>query len=559
MKETFISKKVRFILSLSAIALFALFLRLHFFEKLPREELGLSEGITIAAASAPVSKIIEGICPDQGPLKYFILHAVLYLGRSEFLLVLPSLFFDLASILFLFYLGALLFDARSGLLASVFMAVSVWHIHYAISARDYPLYYFLLIANSFFLCRSVQTLKTRDWILYAATGALAFYAFFPSLFFLAAHACWLFLFFRKQKKLISQYFISAASILIAIIPILKRLNSALQFRQNGVDSWGLQGWEILESFQDHFGGIHGFFPLGGLVFILSFLWVSFFQKKQSQALLLLILIVVPVSLCLFCVWMFRMSLAPRYFLFGYPFFLLMAAAGIASWSSRFVRFAGAFVFFIPLCVYGFFRAGLTDRYYVPVDYIQNSSLDFPSIASFVEKNPHAVDFTVILPPAAIHAIQYYLDEPNISPLVVMRNRSNGDDYYVYQNSKVILYGLDDMSALGRLSEVGRLLVIKFSRAIGDPDKSNKIRAWLQSRADRVEHYPDVDYYYIKGPAEPPDHRKRALTDNFKAPFPDACLVECLIYPFNRQDLRFDEDPEAMRTSCEQWTGVSACR
>ena len=157
---------------LGAILLLALILRVYPLENLTYESLGLAEAVIMADAASPFFKIPQVIPPDQVPLKYYFLHAVLYFGRSEFLLALPALFFDLASILLLFYLGTLLFNRKTALLACFFMAVSVWHIHYATSVRNYPLYFFLVLASTTFLYRATKAPGIRDWIFFAAAATL---------------------------------------------------------------------------------------------------------------------------------------------------------------------------------------------------------------------------------------------------------------------------------------------------------------------------------------------------------------------------------------------------
>ena len=131
---------------LGGILLLALILRVCPLEDLTRGGLGISEATTMADAASPFS---YHITYDQGPLKFYFLHAMLYLGRNEFLLRLPALFFDLASIFLLFYLGALLFDKKTALWTCFFMAVSIWHMSLPLFYYQHELEFSGVAVNSF--------------------------------------------------------------------------------------------------------------------------------------------------------------------------------------------------------------------------------------------------------------------------------------------------------------------------------------------------------------------------------------------------------------------------
>ena len=98
---------------LGGILLLAFALRVCPMKDLTCGSLYFGEAQTMADAALPLSKIASWLVKDQGPLKFYLLHAVLYFGRSEVLLRAPAIFFDLASILLLFYLGTWLFNRKA--------------------------------------------------------------------------------------------------------------------------------------------------------------------------------------------------------------------------------------------------------------------------------------------------------------------------------------------------------------------------------------------------------------------------------------------------------------
>ncbi|MFH1799726.1 MAG: glycosyltransferase family 39 protein [Candidatus Omnitrophota bacterium] len=519
---------------LAGILLLALTLRVCPLENLTRGSILAVEVLTMADAASPFS---HDITYDQGPLKFYLLHAVLYLGRSEFLLALPALFFDLASILLLFYLGTLLFDRKTALLACFFMAVSVWHIHYASSARNYPLYYFSVLASTAFLYRAIKTSDMRDWIFFAVAAAFGFYSFLPSLFFLIAQICWFFIFYGRRGDLIKRLLISLGLFVALVAPQAGRLSDAFEYNRDfgaatfHIETWSLQGRRLWVALRDHLGGITGLYPLGIFIFVLSFVWIFYFQKKKAQSLLLWMLVMMPICFYIFCNYAFRMSVASRYFLFVYPFFLLTAAAGIASFPYLAGRIAGTFVFLLPLCLYGFFQAGLITRDSIPSDYLFFPESDAAAIASLIEKNQDALDFVVVKPRIDIFGVQYYLDKANRSPLVEA-NGIFGKNYFMYTGSKILLLGSDgDLPLLKYLAAAGRLLVIDFSRGSEGDDATFP---WLRSNASGMGRYRATDFYFLPPPRISGDYKDSSAIARRKLLL-ESRIVRRLIYPFNRKE------------------------
>jgi hypothetical protein len=492
----------------------------------------------MAQAALPIGKIFSEIAPDQGPLKYYLLHAVLFWGRSEFLLRLPSLFFDLASILMMFFLGRILFSRKAALLACFFMAVSIWHIHYATSIRTYPLYIFWLLTSTTCLCRAVKTLAAREWLFFAAATGMAFYSFYPSLFFLAAQVIWFFLYYGKRSDLIKRFLMSLGLFLAMVAPAAHKLWGAFSLkREHGIGIAGLHGYRMFEDVRNHFAGVAGAYPWGIIVFALSFIWVFYFQKKKSEALLLLLSIIVPLFFLVICVYSFQMAVHARYFLFTYPFFLLMAASGIVSCSSWVARLTGVFVFLLPLGLYLFFQAGLIEKKYVPGDYAAWEG-DASGVAGLIEKYHGMVDSIVIEPFHTIYAVQYYLDKANQSPVVELLGNSGESRFCLYTNPKITLYGADgEWPLLKSLARAGRLLVIDNSGGGGIKDFKNghAIISWLRSSSYRIERDYHADFYFISPPLSVSGNYRDSLELTRQNLYFDSRVMRRVVYPFNRAE------------------------
>jgi hypothetical protein len=279
------------------------------------------------------------------------------------------------------------------------------------------------------------------------------------------------------------------------------------------------------------GGTTGVLPWGIFIFVLGFIWLFYFQKKKAQALLLFMLVILPICFYVFCNHIFRISVAPRYFLIVYPFFLLTAAAGIASFPSLAGRIAGTFVFLLPLCLYVFFQADRIPRFFIPNDYLLNN-MYISALPSMVKRNNDALDFVVVKPKHAIFFFQYYLDKANRSPVVQVRGIF-GKQYFICKNSKILLLGSEgDLPLLKYLSSAGRLLVIDFSQGtIAEGD--NVILPWLKSNASRMRHFFSTDLYYFAPPRIAGDYKDSLATVLRK--LLDARVLRRWIYPFNRKE------------------------
>jgi len=524
---------------LGSVLLLGLILRVCPLENLTRGSFEFGEGYLMANAAAPFSQIKNEILPEEAPLKYYFLHPLLYFGRSEFLVRLPALFFDLASILMLFFLGKLLFDKKTALLASFFLSISLWHIHHATMARNYPLYAFSVLASTFFLYRAAQGSGFRNWFFWGVAAAFGYYSFYPSVFILAAQLCWFFLYYGRRADLIKRLLLSLGLFSMMVAPSVSRLVVAFNRKANfRTGHWGLQGHEIWEALRDHFGGVAGPLPLGIFIFVLSLVWLIHFQKKKRQALLLLILIVVPICCYIFCVYVFRISVMPRQFLHIYPFFLLVAAAGIMSWPHWTARLSGIFVFVLPWLFYGFSLGGFKTSGFIPFDY-RRHYVDFSAVRSLIEQNYNDLDFVVVDPWPPIFSIQYYFDKNNNSPVVIGEDaEERGELYAKYSNSRITLYGVsDNLSLLKDLAAAGRLLVIDASWVIKIKDRyenSDAITAWLKANAYRSEHKYSADFYFISPPPQISQGDKASL-DNARQRLAQRLKTSnSLIYPFNRK-------------------------
>lgn len=116
---------------------------------------------------------------DFHPPGYFALLWIWthFFGFSEIMARIPSVIFGVGTVFLVYLLGKELFNKKTGLLASLFMALAPLHVYYSQEARMYSLATFTVILSFYFLLK-------KNWIGYVLAGALVLYSdYLPYLIF----------------------------------------------------------------------------------------------------------------------------------------------------------------------------------------------------------------------------------------------------------------------------------------------------------------------------------------------------------------------------------------
>jgi len=163
-------------------------LRLHL---LSTRSLWIDEAASVSFATMPWRPFLRTLWSYQGnmALYYFLLRAWIHLGDSEFVVRSLSVLFAILTIPAIYFLGARLFDRATGLTAAALLSVHSFHIHWSQEARGYSLLTLLLVLATYFLFSAIESSDNQgNWIVFAVTAALSFYAHIFAVFALAAHA-----------------------------------------------------------------------------------------------------------------------------------------------------------------------------------------------------------------------------------------------------------------------------------------------------------------------------------------------------------------------------------
>jgi len=155
------------------------------------------------------------------PLYYFLTHFWLQLGRSEWFLRLPSVFFGVATVYLVYLLGKKLFNEKLGLICALFLAVAPYHLYYSQEARMYSLLAFLATASMLFLVE-------RKWFAYLLTTTAMLYTHYAAFFLLPVQVIWVIFW---QRKTTSRFFQHLFLSLLFYLPWLAQF-----FKQLGAGS-----------------------------------------------------------------------------------------------------------------------------------------------------------------------------------------------------------------------------------------------------------------------------------------------------------------------------------
>lgn len=210
---------------LLGILFIGLFLRVY---DLGNESIWLDEGYSIRYANLNLPQIIS--LQDNGlpPLYYIILHWWIHLfGDSEFSIRFPSVIFGFFAILMIYKIGSQIFDKDVGVLSSLLLGLSIFHIHYSQEARTYSLSVLLTLLSMYFFMKLLKKRSHIALIGYILFSILLMYSHVFGLFIIISQNIYLFTLFLLSKedyKLNLKKWILIQTVLIALFaPWIKSL------------------------------------------------------------------------------------------------------------------------------------------------------------------------------------------------------------------------------------------------------------------------------------------------------------------------------------------------
>lgn len=205
-------------LPITLILALAAFLRLY---HLGAEDLWVDEVLSLSQTQSPA----EGVARfwrfaeiwSARPLSLALLHYVLQIGQSQFLVRLPYAIVSIADVGALYLVARGVAGRRPALRAALFLAVLPLHVWYGQEARWYAQWSLLSTLSFWALLGAWKTGRWRWWAGYAVTAAMGLYTYVVSLQLLAAQAVTAWLLPRRDPgPPFRRRFVVAALIVLAL-------------------------------------------------------------------------------------------------------------------------------------------------------------------------------------------------------------------------------------------------------------------------------------------------------------------------------------------------------
>jgi mannosyltransferase len=265
---------------LLAILSIGLFLRVY---DLSNESLWLDEGFSIKFANLSLSQIFY-LQETNPPLYYIILHWwIILFGDSEFSVRFPSVMFGFLSIFMIYKVGNQIFNKDVGILSSLLLGLSVFHIRYSQEARTYSLSVLLTLLSIYFFIKLLRKSSSTVLLGYILYSALLIYSHIYGLFIIIFQNIYiiaLYLLSKETNKLSLKRWILIQIILIILF--IPWVNIFLAQTLGVVQSGFWIPMPSLSSIKESFVGYSGSKLLFFLYMILSLISIMTYEKISGN-------------------------------------------------------------------------------------------------------------------------------------------------------------------------------------------------------------------------------------------------------------------------------------
>ncbi len=399
-----IMKKSLLFILLFVILAFGAFFRLY---HLNDQSLWLDEGVTYYNSSADS---FEGVWDktsnlDQSPPGYyFIMNVFLDIfGENEFGFRLIPLIIGLLTVLFVYLLGAAMFNTDTGLFAAILLAINEFHIGFSMESRMYGLVALLALVGFLSLYKALQH-ETRGytwWTVFGLSSVAGLYTHNFYVFVLLAFA-FIFLFhILTVEKMLGKILMGTLTAILVVVAYIPWIPSFL--KQLGVDRY----WLPLNTLSDMKVYLLDYAG-GNFILLLAFLTLSVtaviwgvvatrsedYKKSFLSMTSLIIFLIIGLGAPLFYSMKFEPILKIRYTVYIVPVFMLLTAYGLYAFKKMHMVLPA-----LMLSVFIYFSAPWQVSAY-PMEFGE----DFRGLVEEVKKDPSPV---VVHSPSIAHVINFY--------------------------------------------------------------------------------------------------------------------------------------------------------
>jgi mannosyltransferase len=200
-----------------SILLLGFLLRIY---NLSGESLWLDEGHSVNLAHLSIQQLDRYLYEVYPPLYFLFLHFWIGIfGDSEFSIRFPSVIFGVLSIFMMYKMSSLLFNKNAGIISSLLLSLSIFHIYYSQEARAYTLMVLLTLLSMYCFVRILRQINLIESIGYILFSTLLLYTHYFGSFVIIAQNIYVFgilIFSKRESELHFRKWILLQSI-IAII------------------------------------------------------------------------------------------------------------------------------------------------------------------------------------------------------------------------------------------------------------------------------------------------------------------------------------------------------
>lgn len=279
------------------------------------------------------------------PVSYLLVRFSLLFGENELVVRLPSFFAGVTSVPVIYFLASSLFNCRVGLISSLMLSFSFFHIGQSQEARYYSLLTLFFLLSLYFLFQAIEMKRRLFWILWFLSLLGGILTITPGYLIAAGEVVFLLLIYRqsvhvwlasigKNQKLalagfwLVFFFFTA----FVVFPSVEH-RSLIEY----LEEWSAR--DIPEKLRDlnwFFVYVFSYFwtdqwPTVSFVQIYPLFWAIFFLgltlmiKARKEILVLLFNLIVFIPLLILWITKPSHDLAPKYFIYWLPVFFIAAA------------------------------------------------------------------------------------------------------------------------------------------------------------------------------------------------------------------------------------------
>jgi mannosyltransferase len=182
--------------------------------RLGHQSLWWDEMATHILSVMPLGDLVENlfIYRNHLPLYFLLMRLWSPVGDEEFVLRFFSVIWGVTGVILAYRVGRLVGGSRVGLVASLLLAISPFHIWYSQEARMYTMVSTCTLVCGWLLLRSLRRNSWPNWIGYGVSLLVALYTHYMASFVVLAHYVFLSLNLRRLKHVFVRWLACAGGV-----------------------------------------------------------------------------------------------------------------------------------------------------------------------------------------------------------------------------------------------------------------------------------------------------------------------------------------------------------